>query len=48
MYKREITRIPVTLETRAKLKDLGKKGETYDAVIRRLIEKGEAGAADAR
>ena len=36
----EITRIPVTRETRKALKDMGNKGETYDQIIRRLI--GEA------
>lgn len=35
----ELVKIPLTRETRERLKDLGKKGETYDAVIRRLIEK---------
>ena len=36
----EIVKIPVALETREKLKDLGKKGETYDQIIRRLMKKG--------
>ena len=37
MNMSEITRIPVSKETRATLKALGSKGESYDAVIRRLI-----------
>jgi hypothetical protein len=32
------TSIPLTLETRELLKGFGKKGETYDSLIRRLIE----------
>ena len=36
--KRELTTIQVTKETREMLKELGKKGETYDDIIRRLIE----------
>ena len=35
----EITMIKVTRETRDMLKDLGKKGETYDQLIRRLIRE---------
>ena len=34
----EITTIPVTKETRDLLKMLGMKGESYDALLRRLIE----------
>ena len=37
----EITRIPVTLELRQILKELGKKGETYDQVIRRILKEAE-------
>jgi len=33
-----ITRIPVTTEVRERLKQIAIKGETYDAVLRRLIE----------
>ena len=36
--KREMTTIQVSKETREMLKELGKKGETYDDIIRRLIE----------
>jgi len=32
------TTIELSKETRDKLKELGKKGETYDSIIRRLIE----------
>jgi glucan phosphoethanolaminetransferase (alkaline phosphatase superfamily) len=32
------TRIPVQKETREKLKSRGKKGETYDEIINKLLE----------
>ena len=35
--------IKVRQETRERLKALGRKGETYDDVIRRLIEMAERG-----
>ena len=34
----EWTMIPVRKSTREKLKDIGRKGETYDEIINRLIE----------
>lgn len=34
----ELTTIPVMKETRDALKMLGMKGESYDALIKRLIE----------
>lgn len=34
-----ITTIRVAEETREKLKELGKKGETYDKIIKELIKK---------
>ena len=34
----EITTIPIKKETRDVLKMLGMKGESYDALLRRLIE----------
>ena len=34
--------IKISFETRDALKTLGRKGESYDAVIRRLIEKEKA------
>jgi len=34
----EITTIPIMKETRDALKMLGMKGESYDALIKRLIE----------
>lgn len=34
----ELTTIPIMKETRDALKMLGMKGESYDALIRRLIE----------
>lgn|GEM_PF-1300807 len=33
-----VTTIQVRPETRDRLKDLGKKGETYDEIINRLID----------
>ena len=36
--RRELTTIQISKETREMLKELGKKGETYDDIIRRLIE----------
>ena len=32
------TTIPLTPETRDRLKALGKKGETYDALLNRLLD----------
>ncbi len=37
----EITTIPVHKSTREKLKVFGVKGETYDKIVRRLMEKAE-------
>jgi predicted CopG family antitoxin len=34
--------IKISFETRDALKTLGRKGESYDTVIRRLIEKEKA------
>jgi hypothetical protein len=34
----ETTTIPLTKETRDLLKQFGQKGETYDELIRRLLE----------
>ena len=36
---KKVTMIKVSPETRDMLKDLGKKGETYDQLIRRLIRE---------
>ncbi len=36
--RRDLTTIQISKETREMLKSLGKKGETYDDIIRRLIE----------
>ena len=36
-----IVKIKLTRETREALKAMGRKGETYDAVIRRLMEREE-------
>jgi predicted CopG family antitoxin len=38
MEKTEITTIQISKETREKLADMGKKGETYDDIIKKLIE----------
>ena len=35
---KDMTTIPIKKETRDMLKELGKKGETYDEIIRRLID----------
>ena len=35
---KDITTISIKKETREMLKELGKKGETYDEIIRGLIE----------
>jgi len=37
MTKENITTIQISKETRNGLKDLGKKGETYDDIIKRLL-----------
>ncbi|MFQ6075149.1 MAG: hypothetical protein ACE5Z5_03285 [Candidatus Bathyarchaeia archaeon] len=36
-----ITTIPLKKETRDRLKSLGRKGETYDQILRRLISLAE-------
>ena len=35
---KDMTTIPIKKETRDMLKELGKKGETYDEIIKRLID----------
>ena len=37
-YRSGVTTIQLTPITRDKLKDLGKKGETYDEIILRVIK----------
>jgi predicted CopG family antitoxin len=39
MTTEESTTIQLSKQTREKLKEIGKMGETYDDVIKRLIEK---------
>ena len=39
-YAKGVTTIQLTPATRDKLKDLGKKGETYEEIILRLIKTG--------
>ena len=41
MSSNDYTNIRVTRETAKMLQEIGKKSETYDDVIRRLIEKKE-------
>jgi len=38
MDKGEKTTIELSKETRNQLKELGKKGETYDQIIKKLIQ----------
>jgi len=38
-YMKNITTIVIEKSIRDKLKELGKKGETYNAIIKGLIEK---------
>jgi hypothetical protein len=38
MAKEDITSIQITKATRDELKKVGKKGETYDAIIRKLLD----------
>jgi hypothetical protein len=38
----EDTRIPVKVDTRQRLRDTGSKGETYDEIIRRLLDEDDA------
>lgn len=37
-----LTTIVITKETREKLKILGKKGESYEHIIRRLLDDGDS------
>ena len=39
MLRDDQTQIPITKELREQLKSLGKKGQTYEDIIRMLIEK---------
>jgi predicted CopG family antitoxin len=39
MAKEEITTIQISKEARDELRELGKMGETYDDVIKKLIKK---------
>ncbi|WXG46490.1 MAG: hypothetical protein WED05_07515 [Candidatus Atabeyarchaeum deiterrae] len=49
MNREDITTIQISKETREILADMGKKGDTYDIIIKKLIEmvkkcsKGELG-----
>lgn len=36
-YRKGVTTIQLSPETREKLKELGKKGETYEEIILRLL-----------
>jgi len=37
MAKEDVTTIQLSKETRDRLKELGRKGETYDEIVRRLL-----------
>ena len=37
MAKEDVTTIQLSRETRDQLKELGKKGETYDKIIKKLL-----------
>ena len=37
MAKENLTTIQLSTETRDQLKELGKKGETYDEIIKKLL-----------
>ena len=39
MARTDVTTIQLSKETRNQLKDLGKKGETYDEIIKRLMKQ---------
>ena len=39
--RRELTSIQVSVETRERLKKAGKKGETYEEIVTRLIRECE-------
>lgn len=43
MEKGSITTIQVSKETKENLKNLGKKGETYNDIIRKLLKSTEEG-----
>jgi predicted RNA-binding protein YlqC (UPF0109 family) len=34
----EITTIQISIKTRDELKEIGKKGETYDTIVKNLLE----------
>jgi len=38
MSKEDVTTIQLSRGTRDQLKELGKKGETYDEIVRRLLK----------
>lgn len=38
MAKENMTTIQLSTETRDQLKELGKKGETYDEIIKKLLD----------
>jgi len=41
MEQENATTVQLSKETRDQLKELGKKGETYDEIIRRLLKLAE-------
>jgi len=39
--RRDLTTIPLTKKTRDRLRALGRKGESYDALLNRMMDKME-------
>jgi hypothetical protein len=48
MSKEDVTTIQLSKETRDRLRNLGKMGETYDDVINRLVQTAEAYTSGAK
>jgi len=46
--KEKMTTIAISVSVREKLKELGKKGETYDEIIRRLCDIERASSMNSR
>jgi predicted CopG family antitoxin len=42
MAKSDLTTIQISKETREKLAEMGKKGDTYDEIIQRLLKLAES------
>lgn len=48
IMKKDETMIRIKRKTTARLKELGKKGDSYDAIINRLIDGGEKNEKEQR